>query len=266
MSSTRLASLCLSVWHFHGFPTGTYPSLFQHWAVRVVWPVLAAATFLILIGVCVSLDAPTSYPFYEQDISAYGFIGTPGYGLFVACFVLTPMILVVGAYVRHHQLLQHVPYEHRSFALSYSRACLMIILGSWASLVVMAVTDGWNDQIPHFPAALLGIGLLAIYDFLHAYLSSFVLVRQHANAEANHIRLRSIMAVLYWLTPILTIVFVILWIVQMDSLYEWLAVVMLIAHFLPVSIELGMDLGRERRLTNAGGGSGTSSMELRQAD
>jgi len=231
--------------------TSPYPALFQHVVARIVWPILAITIFVVMLAVCVIVSDVTDLcdPFYLCDVSDYGFVDRPEHKWFVSCFVLTPMMLCIGVYLRHCQLQHEVPMRR---CIGWCAPLLLVIAFlSWMALIVMAVENGKRGQLIHLPAALIGIGLLAVYDIGHAVLSSCILCSTWREGKAKYTTLRVVTAVLYIGTPITSIIMVISWIVLVDSRYEWIAVAMLVLHFLPMSVELALDLHAKERDSEA---------------
>lgn len=232
--------------------------MFQSAAVRCACPIAGVVSFALLLCITVELWLYANpdwgifcYPFYSCDVRTYGYFGIGGqtvtYWTFAVCFIVPAFFLGTSAYLINCNVL----FKHPDNKLVSCGAwtTLVTLMLSWIALLAMALSDGFYHQHVHFPAALVGMGLLAMYEVGHAGLYIYTLGSSWSKGQTRYLYIRAGAAVVYLCTPILSVVMVIMWIHHGNHMvaytngsgYEWIAVCSLVAHFLPMSVELGLD-------------------------
>jgi len=169
------------------------------------------------------------------DISVLG-IESPEHEWFAAGFSVLGVVMLALFVFRHAQLRKAAPV-----ATSWSRRWLnhsLVVIGILAIVCLLAMA--WipaDVSILHFFSALAAFGLLALYELGHALLClSFV-------GEGS---LGWPMLLWFLLCPFGVVSAVSLWVVQQNALWQYGAVLLLFAYFLPLSPALTRSRARSR--------------------
>uniref|UniRef100_A0A0G4H421 Uncharacterized protein n=1 Tax=Chromera velia CCMP2878 TaxID=1169474 RepID=A0A0G4H421_9ALVE len=183
----------------------------------------------------------------DMDISGYGFYGETGFVPFLLAFMTGLPAMCLSVWLRLIQL--------KASGAAFCPCDAVVMLSMAAScgfLITMAVTNNNPDQSIHFPCALAGMGTLAVFEFSHAIYAVgalIVAVKRQGFVVLNMIR--AACAVLYVVLPCLVPIFVYKWLDEpriwtpdtpSTSPYEWTAVIFLFMYFLPLSLELGLNI------------------------
>lgn len=189
---------------------------------------------------------------FDSDISAYG-IGTPEHYWFATGFTVLSLLLCVLMYFRYALWTLYdvsTPTSTSPLIISndeepnqqrcvcgYSFNAVVLAVGWFhaPALILMGWTNGKWNQYVHFPAALVGLGTLEVYCVLNFFLSIQVLKSQSGDTRMCALQKRclktevGLLAVISLLVPYC----IVQWIRRWESLYEWMAVFLLILSTLP---------------------------------
>lgn len=208
----------------------------------------------------------------DNDISAYG-IDTPEHYIFAIGFTLLPIALILLMYYRH--VMWNAYYasiqqqKEKSYSSSTSSCCscfscfnTFTLMVGWLHgpfLIIMGWSNGKYDQVLHFPAAMLGLGILEIYSILCVcVMAALLLVRMCATTDNQTPSSMSPLQLgCLWLDMILMLIIslavplcVLQWLSIWQSKFEWIAVFLLLLSTLSalVNFKVMPELGK----TNGG--------------
>lgn len=208
----------------------------------------------------------------DNDISAYG-IDTPEHYIFAIGFTLQPIALMLLMYFRYvmwnayYACIQQQKKQSYSSSASCCCSCFscfntFTLMVGWLHgpfLVIMGWSNGKYDQVLHFPAAMIGLGILEIYSILCVcVMAALLLVRMCATTTDYQTTIpSSMMSPLQlgclWLDIVLmssiclTVPFCVLqWLSTWQSKFEWVAVFLLLLSTLSalVNFKVMPELGK----------------------
>jgi len=201
--------------------------------LAILFPVLALGGGIGTILGCIRLTYGTvRYPFYDS-ISSFG-EDAPQYYLFGAGFTWIAILLV---YTLSIQVCHLDLYCRRSCSLSWFNSITFFVgVLHLPFLISMAWMDGVNNTI-HFILAVVGLGILAFYCFLHVILRICILVSYWSELSSLKNCLQIIEIVYFLGTAAVVPVGVVLWVSGAPIVWEWIAVFCLFAYFFPFVLD-----------------------------
>eukprot|EP01125_Pyxidicula_operculata_P015686 TRINITY_DN5351_c0_g1_i1.p1 TRINITY_DN5351_c0_g1~~TRINITY_DN5351_c0_g1_i1.p1 ORF type:complete len:240 (-),score=13.86 TRINITY_DN5351_c0_g1_i1:359-1078(-) len=210
--------------------------LLDHRIFMALIPCSAIISVFVTMVVCYYLLTSQSgvpsemFDVFNNDISSYG-IGFPQFYAFGTGFTVTALFATATMALRHAQLDLYNPGKMSNKILFFVGASHSV------PLIIMGWTDGFFGQRVHFPAAVVGLGILALYCIGHAFYSVNIFSKGYRPEKGIKRYIAIVSTVLYFIFGFTSPICVTLWITQQESFYEWLGVGALIIYFLPITLE-----------------------------
>ena len=199
-----------------------------------------AAVFILTMWICTHIVQQRGNMIWDNrymlndsvlnnDISAYG-VDSPEHSIFATGFTVLSLALSSLMYFRH------ALWKHYLGPQGYCSFNFIVMLVGWMHappLIMMGWTDGKQSQRVHFPAAMLGLGILHIYCILNFFLSIQVLRKATSSLSQRQKTCLGLEVCFLTVISIFVPVCIMKWILLGQAWYEWMAVFLLLSSTIP---------------------------------